>query len=93
MSRACLIRTARSSHAFPSPVTAWGVWPAARIAEANTPIPPIAANERCLQTKKQIPAYALLVDVTNASAKAFYEHYGFTPLLDRAMTLYLPLGR
>jgi|TARA_R110000850_G_scaffold217204_7_gene342749 GNAT superfamily N-acetyltransferase len=51
------------------------------------------AVDRCLQTKKQIPAYALLVDAKNASAKAFYEHYGFTPLLDRAMTLYLPLGR
>lgn len=51
------------------------------------------AVDRCLQTRKLIPAYALLVDAKDAGAKAFYEHYGFTPLGDRAMTLYLPLGR
>lgn len=50
------------------------------------------AVDRCLQTRKQISAYALLVDAKDDGAKAFYEHYGFTPLVDRAMTLYLPLG-
>lgn len=51
------------------------------------------AVDRCLQARKLVPAYALLVDAKDAGAKAFYEHYGFTPLVDRAMTLYLPLGR
>ncbi|MDB5969340.1 MAG: hypothetical protein JWQ90_1790 [Hydrocarboniphaga sp.] len=51
------------------------------------------AVDRCLQTRKLIPAYALLVDAKDAGAKAFYEHYGFTPLVDRATTLYLPFGR
>lgn len=51
------------------------------------------AVDRCLQARKQIQAYALLVDAKNAEAKAFYEHYGFTPLIDRPLTLYLPLGR
>lgn len=48
---------------------------------------------RCLQARKQVQAYALLVDAKGAEARAFYEHYGFTPLTDRPMTLYLPLGR
>jgi len=51
------------------------------------------AVERCLQASKQIAAFALIVDAKNSDAKAFYEHYGFTPCLDASMTLYLPLGK
>ena len=50
------------------------------------------AVERCLQARKQVAAFALIVDAKNAQAKSFYEHYGFTPCADSKMTLYLPLG-
>jgi GNAT superfamily N-acetyltransferase len=50
------------------------------------------AVERCLQAKKHVAAYALVVDAKGASAKSFYEHYGFTPCRDNPMTLYLSLG-
>ena len=48
---------------------------------------------RCLQARKQVAAYALIVDAKNSAAKAFYEHHGFTPCFDTPMTLYLPLGK
>ncbi len=50
------------------------------------------AVDRCLQARKQIAAFALLVDAKGESAKAFYQHYGFTPCADSPLTLYLPLG-
>ena len=50
------------------------------------------AVERCLQARKQVAAYALIVDAKNLAAKGFYEHYGFTPCPDTPMMLYLPLG-
>ena len=51
------------------------------------------AVERCIKAKAQVAAYALLVDAKDDGARSFYEHYGFVPLLDNPMTLYLPLGR
>jgi predicted GNAT family N-acyltransferase len=50
------------------------------------------AVARCLQARKQVAAFALIVDAKSPEAKAFYEHYGFTPCVDASMTLYLPLG-
>ena len=50
------------------------------------------AVERCLEARKQVAAFALIVDAKTAQAKAFYEHYGFTACADSSMTLYLPLG-
>ena len=50
------------------------------------------AVERCLQARKQVAAFALIVDAKSPDAKAFYEHYGFRPCVDALMTLYLPLG-
>jgi GNAT superfamily N-acetyltransferase len=50
------------------------------------------AVERCLLARKQVAAFALIVDARNAAAKTFYEHYGFKPCADAGMTLYLPLG-
>lgn len=50
------------------------------------------AVERCLEAKKQVAAYALVVDAKGKDAKSFYEHYGFTPCRDDPMTLYLSLG-
>ena len=50
------------------------------------------AVARCLEAKKQVAAYALLVDAKNEQAKTFYLHYGFTPCHDDPMVLYLALG-
>ena len=50
------------------------------------------AVERCLQARKQVAAFAMLVDAKNDSASAFYRHYGFTPCADSPLSLYLPLG-
>ena len=50
------------------------------------------AVDRCLQARRQVAAFALLVDAKNQQAKTFYQHYGFTPCTDSPMTLYLPLG-
>lgn len=51
------------------------------------------AVSRCRHAKKEIAAYALLVDAKDEKAKSFYEHYGFTACSDQPMTLYSPLGR
>lgn len=50
------------------------------------------AVERCLQARKQVAAFALLVDAKTREAKAFYQHYGFAPCADTPMTLTLALG-
>jgi GNAT superfamily N-acetyltransferase len=51
------------------------------------------AVDRCLKARTQVAAYALIVDAKDDVARAFYEHYGFRPLADQQLTLYLPLGR
>lgn len=51
-----------------------------------------SAVDRCLNAREQVAAYALIVDAKNRDAKAFYEHMGFKPFSERALTLYLPLG-
>ena len=48
--------------------------------------------DRCLQARKQVAAFALIVDAKSSQAKTFYEHYGFTSCTDAPMTLYLPLA-
>jgi len=50
------------------------------------------AVERCLQARKQVAAFALIVDAKSPEARTFYEHYGFTRCADTPETLYLPLG-
>ena len=50
------------------------------------------AVERCLEAKKHVAAYAMVVDAKGEDAKSFYEHYGFTSCRDNPMTLYLSLG-
>lgn len=50
------------------------------------------AVERCLEARKNVAAYALVVDAKGEKAQAFYAHYGFTPCRDNPMTLYLALG-
>jgi GNAT superfamily N-acetyltransferase len=50
------------------------------------------AVDRCLEARKQVAAYALLVDAKDERAKSFYVHYGFATLRDSPLTLFLPLG-
>ncbi len=51
------------------------------------------AVDRFLKARQQVAAYALVVDAKDEDALAFYQHFGFKPLADAALTLYLPLGR
>ena len=51
------------------------------------------AVERCLEARKHVAAYALLVDARSEHASTFYRHYGFVPCRDNPRILYLPLGR
>ena len=51
------------------------------------------AVDRCLKAREQVAAYALIVDAKDETAKRFYEHFGFRQLMDRDLTLCLPLGR
>ena len=50
------------------------------------------AVDRCLEARRQVAAYAMVVDAKDKTAKAFYQHYGFTACIDKPLTLYLPLG-
>jgi GNAT superfamily N-acetyltransferase len=50
------------------------------------------AVDRCLNARRLVGAYALLVDAKHEQAKSFYEHFGFIACADAPMTLYLPLG-
>lgn len=50
------------------------------------------AVDRCLQARQQVAAYALIVDARDASAKSFYEYFGFVAFVDQPFSLYLVLG-
>lgn len=51
------------------------------------------AVDRCLAAREQVGAFALIVDAKDETAKAFYEHFGFTAFTDQPRSLYLPLGK
>jgi GNAT superfamily N-acetyltransferase len=51
------------------------------------------AVDRCLQARREVAAYAIIVDAKDGKAKSFYEHFGFTGFSDAPLSLYLPLGR
>lgn len=50
------------------------------------------AVQRCLEAKRSVGGYALIVDAKGAEAKAFYERHGFRSFQDTPLSLYLPLG-
>jgi GNAT superfamily N-acetyltransferase len=49
------------------------------------------ALERCLRLTEDLGVFAVEVHALDDSAKAFYLKYGFTPLADSALHLYLPM--
>ena len=50
------------------------------------------AIKRVVGTGDSVAIHALIVDAKNDEAKPFYEGFGFTPLRDDQMRLFLPLG-
>jgi GNAT superfamily N-acetyltransferase len=50
----------------------------------------IDALKRCLQLTDTLGVYAVEVDAIDQQAKAFYQKYGFTALVDNEFHLYLP---
>jgi GNAT superfamily N-acetyltransferase len=51
------------------------------------------AVDRCLKARREVAAFALIVDAKDDAAAAFYMHFGFKRFVDAALTLYLPLGK
>ena len=52
----------------------------------------VDALGRCLGLAEELGIHAVEVDAIDGQARAFYEKYGFVPLLDREMHLFLPIG-
>jgi hypothetical protein len=53
----------------------------------------VAPSTVASPARKQVAAYALLVDAKDEAAKRFYRRFGFVAMRDADLTLYLPLGR
>jgi GNAT superfamily N-acetyltransferase len=47
---------------------------------------------RSLDLSDKLGIHAIVVDALDAGARAFYERFGFTPLTDDELRLFLPLG-
>lgn len=52
----------------------------------------VDALSRCLQLADKLGIYAIEVDAIDQQARAFYEKYGFVPLLDNELHLFLPVS-
>lgn len=50
------------------------------------------AVKRTVAAGQTVAMHALIVDAANDDAKRFYERFGFAPLTDDPMRLFLPLG-
>ena len=50
------------------------------------------AVKRVVAAGETVAMHALIVDAANEDAKRFYENFGFAPLTDDPMRLFLPLG-
>jgi len=50
------------------------------------------AIKRVMAAGETVAMHAMIVDAANEGAKRFYEGFGFTPLRDTPMRLFLPLG-
>ena len=49
------------------------------------------AIKRTMAVSNEIAIYAMVVDAINARAMSFYKQYGFRPLCDKPLRLFLPL--
>ncbi len=52
----------------------------------------IAAMQKVLEVFESAGGIGLFVDAKDEAAKAFYEHFGFVPLPDNPLQLFLPLA-
>ena len=52
----------------------------------------LAAGKRCLLASAEVGGVALLIDAKNARAAGWYAGFGAVPLLDKPLTLVLPLA-
>jgi GNAT superfamily N-acetyltransferase len=52
-----------------------------------------SAIARCLEARKLVASYALIVDALDARAQSFYSKHDFKPLAHHPRTLWMPLGR
>ena len=50
------------------------------------------AVDRCLKARRDVAAFAMIVDAKDDKAKQFYEHYGCVAFTGQPLTLYLGLG-
>jgi hypothetical protein len=48
--------------------------------------------EHCLEIRKTMAVYALVVDAKGEKGRAFYEHNGFLSFKDNPMVMYFSLG-
>ena len=49
------------------------------------------ALQRSLTSSGQVAAFAVIVDAIDIGTRAFYEQFGFVPLLDADLRLFLPM--
>lgn len=49
------------------------------------------ALQKVAQVSREVGIFALVLDAKDASAKAFYQKYGFIPFVDQPLKLFLPL--
>ena len=61
-------------------------------ANATVIIEQVSENELRIRKARVIPEDELRVDALDTEAKAFYERFGFVPLTDDPMRLFLPLS-
>lgn len=53
----------------------------------------VDALRQCLELEVRLGIHAVEVDAIDEEAKQFYARYGFEPLLDNALHLYLPMTK
>ncbi len=51
-----------------------------------------SALKRCLKLSEDVGAIAVQVDAKNDQAATFYQHYGFIPLVNAPLRLFMPMS-
>lgn len=52
----------------------------------------LAAGHRCLRVSEEAGGVAMLIDAKNKKVSSWYEGYGALPLIDKPLSLLLPLN-